>query len=409
MSTVRRAPHFAFSVAVLVAVAAVPWALLRWVGWPLPTVLPSGAQLSLAVRSADIPDLFVIKALACVIWVAWADLILAFAWELVVNHPRLARGRTPRPSVLVHRRMAGLAAYVIAGLLTVATVAGPVAATPLPSALASRTVTPDAAPRPLTAVKAPVGPVPAPSRAREGAGGEPLWVARRGDTLWNIAATTTGDPERFVEVLALNSAQLTRSRDLRPGMILRLPEGSHVPDDRRSPPPSSAVMETHVVRPGESEWSIAQEALPGKPPAAVGPLWAEIVADNSATVRDPDLIYPGQTLVIPAPMTTAAPTSTIPPRQEPATAVGPPTPTFVPPPPPDRPAAPPSSAPPPSRAANPKHHATVEAGGQDRVWTLGAGRYRGAGVGPVRRRLPRPGGLRRTAEGLWPWPARNVR
>ncbi|MHB8463743.1 MAG: LysM peptidoglycan-binding domain-containing protein [Acidimicrobiales bacterium] len=375
MKIIRRPAQFLLSLAVLAAMAAVPWALLKWVGWPLPTVLPTTAQISLAVRSADIPDVLIIKALACVIWVAWADLILAFVWELAVNHPRLARGRTPRTTMLVNRRLAGLATYVIAGLLSVATMAGPVGATPLPSPAPSHAPAPELVSRPLVAVRLPAGPTTSRLRPVALAAGDQTWVARRGDTLWNIAETTTGDPNRFAEILALNSAQLTRARDLRPGMILRLPTGAHLPHDRPSPPASPRPTQTHVVLPGESEWSIAQDQAPGQPAAVVAPAWTEIVAANAATVRDPNLIYPGETLVIPAPATPSATPPVSPPSlQAPASPVLPAGPALAPPPPSPSPAAAPTpAASPPSVEANPASHTTVSRAAADHTWPLGVG------------------------------------
>ena len=319
MTTARRLAHLGISVAVLAAIVALPLALVRGVGWPLPTVVPGGTQIGLALRSADIPDMVIIKALACVVWLAWADLILAFAWELFVNHPHLARGHAPQSPVVVNRWMAGLATYVIAGLLTVASVAGPANATPLPSTPSAPRLAPETAP-PLLAPLSPRETVhdTQPRVAQPGAG-DPTWTTQRGDTLWNIAEVTTGDPNRFGEILALNTDQLTRPRDLRPGMVLRLPPAAQVPDNRARPPVAPGPVMTHVVQPGESEWSIARDERPGKPADVVAPLWADIVATNASSVADPNLVYPGETLLVPqAPTPTAsAPPPVAPPAAAP--------------------------------------------------------------------------------------------
>ncbi|MEO6317281.1 MAG: LysM domain-containing protein [Acidimicrobiales bacterium] len=75
------------------------------------------------------------------------------------------------------------------------------------------------------------------------------------------------------------------------------------------PPPDPPAVETlseHTVVVGESFWGIAeQEAGAGTSPttAEVGSYWAELVAANSDRLVEPgnpDLLLPGQVLVLPA-------------------------------------------------------------------------------------------------------------
>jgi DNA-binding SARP family transcriptional activator len=69
--------------------AGIPWGLWHWVGWPLPHTIPTWAEASAALTSNGVPDQLVINALAIVVWIAWADLCLA----VVVETAALVRGR----------------------------------------------------------------------------------------------------------------------------------------------------------------------------------------------------------------------------------------------------------------------------------------------------------------------------
>lgn len=79
---------------------------------------------------------------------------------------------------------------------------------------------------------------------------------------------------------------------------LPLPERAVAPRrDRRRAPAREAV----VVRPGDSLWAIARRELPvGASDATVTDRWHAIYAGNRAVIGpDPDLIRPGQRLLLP--------------------------------------------------------------------------------------------------------------
>jgi DNA-binding SARP family transcriptional activator len=75
--------------ALVALLAGIPWGLWHWVGWPLPHTIPTWAEASAALTSNGVPDELVINALAIVVWIAWANLCLA----VVVETTALVRGR----------------------------------------------------------------------------------------------------------------------------------------------------------------------------------------------------------------------------------------------------------------------------------------------------------------------------
>jgi DNA-binding SARP family transcriptional activator len=75
--------------ALVTLLAGIPWGLWHWVGWPLPHTIPTWADVSAALTRNGVPDELVINALAIVVWIAWADLCLAVALETAA----LVRGR----------------------------------------------------------------------------------------------------------------------------------------------------------------------------------------------------------------------------------------------------------------------------------------------------------------------------
>ncbi len=118
-----------------------------------------------------------------------------------------------------------------------------------------------------------------------------MYTVSQGDTLWGIARRLTGDPENWPELWERNNAAykagIGETYIADPGLIF--------PGQRIYAPISGgaggSVIEYHVSR-GESLWRIA-ERIYGDPL-----LWNQIYADNRATIADPDLIYPGQVLLL---------------------------------------------------------------------------------------------------------------
>jgi nucleoid-associated protein YgaU len=60
-----------------------------------------------------------------------------------------------------------------------------------------------------------------------------------------------------------------------------------------APAEPAAELKTYTVAEGDSLWKIAQHAY------GHGNLWKKIYEANKDRIQNPDLIHPGQTLVIP--------------------------------------------------------------------------------------------------------------
>jgi nucleoid-associated protein YgaU len=105
---------------------------------------------------------------------------------------------------------------------------------------------------------------------------------RRGDSLWKLAARYLGRGERWKELYSAN-------RQLKNPDLIQVGEGLRLPQTL-----SAAMVSSRVrVERGDSLWKLAQEHL------GSGLAWACIARANPRLVA-PGLIFPGQTLAIPA-------------------------------------------------------------------------------------------------------------
>ena len=254
MTRLRRLAGGAAALVVLaVLVAGVPAGLAFGIGWPLPHALPGWGQLQAGLTSR-IPDTVLVKALACVVWVGWAILAAAVATEAVAAVSGHAARRLPVAGAL--QPFAGhLVAAVAFAAVSFSLRPGPSGpSAPLSAVLLS------AAHPPVSATAAPGPPnVQTPSPPLNGVrvaltAAPPaatstgrLYVVRRGDTLWGIAATQLGDPLRWREIYALNDgrpqpdgAALTDPNDIWPGWTLILPADASAPTPTAASPSASS-------------------------------------------------------------------------------------------------------------------------------------------------------------------------
>ncbi len=111
----------------------------------------------------------------------------------------------------------------------------------------------------------------------------------------------TGSP---AEIPVVRSPRPIPARSPDAGSRAGVPARAPVP----AQPVAVAVSTRHVVRAGESLWSIASDEVTRAGPGAdrdqrvVGAYWQRLVAANRATLRsgDPSLIYPGEVVTRPA-------------------------------------------------------------------------------------------------------------
>ena len=123
------------------------------------------------------------------------------------------------------------------------------------------------------------------------------YTVQPGDSLWHIAETQLGDPTRWPEIAELNP-QIANPDLIYPGDELVLPAAA---GDHSAPEPydhgyhdgGDEGYSTYTVQPGDSLWHIAETQL-GDPTR-----WPEIAALNPEVTDHPDLIFPGDELLLP--------------------------------------------------------------------------------------------------------------
>lgn len=293
-------------VILLALLVGLPALLYTVAGAPIAHRVPSPGQITDVLTRRDNGQLF----LACLLLLAWAGWA-AFAASVAVETAAQLRGHdTPRlPALGGVQRLAGhlVAAVVVAFLgtgpmLTPAIPAHSPAALPVSSPVAAVSFQMSAAtdlPTPLppsptgsTADEPAAAPVPRPAKT---------YAVQRGDTLWGIAETHLGDPERYHEIARLNY-------------------GRPQPDGR-------VLTDAHWIYPG---WTLALPADATGLPAPVPPDSLDQHdhpdPDTPTAPPGPDQGHPPEVDPAPSPPTAAAPTPTrsspatpTPPRPQPAT------------------------------------------------------------------------------------------
>ena len=242
----------------VVLLGAVPFALVRFVGWPLPHQVPTMDQLR-SPLSSDV----LIKALAVVVWLAWAQ----FTACVVVEFANARRGIGIPAKVPAAGPSQFLARQLVAALLMLTATAASFAPD-----ITHLSQSPAAIPKPHTAISLQLAAAGTPSSPGNGIAvsstavtSANLPIVRNGhqvvhatsasmtqvsaqtvagtklyrvlpphgrnyDSLWEIAERHLGDGRRYKEIYQLNEdriqpdgQKLTDASLIRPGWILEMP------------------------------------------------------------------------------------------------------------------------------------------------------------------------------------------
>lgn len=298
--------------------AGLPVALVLFGSAYLPAAVPSWAEVTAALSGPDTGALF-LGLLVVVGWIAWA----AFAVGVAVEVPAQLRGlASPRlPGGLGGpQRLAGLMVAAVLGAGPLPMLAVPASAHAAQAATTPPSAAPNASPPSMSDTTQATAVTMAPPAA-QGTGNRyagPTYTVQSRDTLGRIAARILGDWQRFEELLELNrgrpqpdGGQLTDSGVLRAGWVLELPADATV-----EPGPHQLVVEPGDTlsaiahEHGMTDWRPLFELNEGEPQL------------GGRRFTDPDLIFPGQILTLPAPAdgsTPAPSTPSLPAPQEPPT------------------------------------------------------------------------------------------
>ncbi|GGM28973.1 hypothetical protein GCM10011608_12110 [Micromonospora sonchi] len=322
--------------------AGVPYALVRYVGWPLPRQVPTWSDVGVALTS-PLTDSMLGNAVVCLLWIAWA----AFIWSLIAEIAETVAGiRLPQPKAIAPAR--GLAALLVAavagGVLATAAQAAPALTEP---ANATGHRAPATAPShigPETAVAVPAAPAPtqAPAAAAPAlrlaagqitlvaAGQDYTCTVQRGDTLSEIAEEWLGDANRWPEIWALNrgthfdtvGGTFTSPHLIHPGWTLELPDDAVPPAAARpatpAPPPPPEAEETPGIPAAPEAPTPAPSASEPANPTTTPPQPSPTVsrpADDGVTEPTPATPAPATPVGTPGGTSADAPASTSPSAQ----------------------------------------------------------------------------------------------
>ncbi|HEX2499526.1 MAG TPA: LysM peptidoglycan-binding domain-containing protein, partial [Actinomycetes bacterium] len=290
-------------------VVGVPFLLISVVGSPIPAEWPTWAELQTAlagpVRWGPVID--VLTALA---WLAWAQFTVCVLVELQAG---LSRPRTPARRIpLAGFNQSWARRLVVAALLLVSTsgltpaVAGTHPAT-RPTVTVSAPLHPSAVSRTGEVSTANGSHVAAEDPSTHRAGSLRQYVVRTGDNLWDIAERfLSGDGLRYHEIWELNRDHVQpdgtwmASPDIvRPGWVLTMPpDATGLPRFDANP---RSGLPMYTVKEGDTLAEIAARELgDAQQYGVIFRLNQDRVQPDGRSLVDPDLIYPGWELVLPA-------------------------------------------------------------------------------------------------------------
>ena len=306
-------------VVLLAVVVGVPAAVLVAFGWPFTRGFLRVQGWPHALTATELSDDAIQRIIVAVALALLAYLLGCVVSEVVALVRRVDRSiRYHNPLSQWVRNLVAVSAVLLSTARTV-----PAFSAPLAPSAATAAPAPNRAPPPIGTVGriGGVSGLPAPdqglvvsvdgdiSDARDHRPGTSIVEAGRRDTLYSLAVRHLGDGARHTEIHEANLgrevepgvAYLSSTDVIRPGWELVLP-----PVDRPAVPVVADVGGTHVVERGESLWSIAEDeverATGTAGSAEVAPYVERTVdanADRLVRPGHPELIVPGQELVLP--------------------------------------------------------------------------------------------------------------
>lgn len=302
----------------------VPVALALFVGWPLPTEMPTWASFTESLEQQGVTYQALVNGLAVIVWLAWVPL----AWAILVEAVAAARGRAARRvhawpgAQYVARKLVASAALLLSSLggmraagaepldplvvmnadrLSAAEADVPSGVDlPEPGGYAGSPESgdtspaapswPGQAPTVPTAQRAPAEPVAVPSQVHS---------VERGDTFWGLAEQYLGSGMRWREIRDHNVGRavapgriLAANEDgLQEGWRLEIPStGTETPVTAGAP--AGATTEDSAAAPASSAGDTSPDSIPAAdaPSAAAGETSA---APAGVVTESPVSVQPG--------------------------------------------------------------------------------------------------------------------
>jgi DNA-binding SARP family transcriptional activator/LysM repeat protein len=241
--------------------AGLPYALIRFVGWPLPRTVPTWNGIQQALTHQITGPALYIDTLACLLWACWAVLALSFLIEL-----GYALARIPAPHVPGLGPGQILAAALIAALGLSVTARPASAATP---GLSAHLTAPSAATAPLQpSTNSSITVAASGTQAAT----EAVHTVVPGDSLWTIAEEDLGNGKDWPRIYALNAGApqpggvSLRNPDLiKPGWTLRI-----TPDTPSTKPSTNPAAAAPTPASPQTAAAHPTAAAPGTQSSAAG-------------------------------------------------------------------------------------------------------------------------------------------
>ena len=337
---------------ILALLVGIPALLVLTVGNPLPTEIPPVDVVRAHITDGDIPDPFLIKTLAVVVWFVWDPTGNGHGGGAGCGGRGRMAGRAPvLPGVqllagkLVASAMLIISAFGPTRAASVAPIVAPVVSVDLPfdaelegsrsaemPRVGGRAAAPVAAGGSMTPA-ATAGADAAAVSSRPAVLPGAFYTVTNGDNWWDLAERLLGDGLRWSELRAVNAGRTMpngdvvtdRTESVRPGWVLAVPLDADPDHLDPAPPEGDGRSPADVLRPellvyegptggplvgqgpayqvveGDTLWDIADRHL-GDPFR-----WPEIFeasTDLTQTfglqITDPNLIWPDSILVLPA-------------------------------------------------------------------------------------------------------------